>query len=135
MRIIISFLFCNSFFFGFIIDDIGEINTNRNNISIIKPKKKELQNKNEIENNEVNTPIKEIKINTRKSSVRTNNPKAKYPTDKKVLIDIDTNINANKKEKKVKDINTSSMTINDSKFNMGKKFLNKNMKNGKRKKS
>ena len=111
------------------IDDIGEINTNRNNISIIKPKKKELQNKNEIENNEVNTPIKEIKINTRKSSIRTNNPKAKYPTDKKVLIDIDTNINANKKEKKVKDINTSSMTINDSKFNMGKKFLNKNMKN------
>ena len=109
--------------------DIGEINTNRNNISIIKPKKKELQNKNEIENNEVNTPIKEIKINTRKSSIRTNNPKAKYPTDKKVLIDIDTNINANKKEKKVKDINTSSMTINDSKFNMGKKFLNKNMKN------
>ena len=109
--------------------DIGEINTNRNNISIIKPKKKELQNKNEIENNEVNTPIKEIKINTRKSSMRTNNPKAKYPTDKKVLIDIDTNINANKKEKKVKDINTSSMTINDSKFNMGKKFLNKNMKN------
>ena len=108
--------------------DIGEINTNRNNISIIKPKKKELQNKNEIENNEVNTPIKEIKINTRKSSIRTNNPKAKYPTDKKVLIDIDTNINANKKEKKVKDINTSSMTINDSKFNMGKKFLNKNMK-------
>lgn len=111
------------------IDDIGEINTNRNNISIIKPKKKELQNKNEIENNEVNTPIKEIKINTRKSSMKTNNPKAKYPTDKKVLIDIDTNINANKKEKKVKDINTSSMTINDSKFNMGKKFLNKNMKN------
>ena len=109
--------------------DIGEINTNRNNISIIKPKKKELQNKNEIENNEVNTPIKEIKINTRKSSMRTNNPKAKYPTDKKVLIDIDTNINANKKEKKVKDINTSSMTINDSKFNMGKKFLNKNTKN------
>ena len=109
--------------------DIGEINTNRNNISIIKPKKKELQNKNEIENNEVNTPIKEIKINTRKSSMKTNNPKAKYPTDKKVLIDIDTNINANKKEKKVKDINTSSMTINDSKFNMGKKFLNKNMKN------
>ena len=109
--------------------DIGEINTNRNNISIIKPKKKELQNKNEIENNEVNTPIKEIKINTRKSSIRTNNPKAKYPTDKKVLIDIDTNINVNKKEKKVKDINTSSMTINDSKFNMGKKFLNKNMKN------
>ena len=46
-----------------------------------------------------------------------------------MLIDIDTNINANKKEKKVKDINTSSMTINDSKFNMGKKFLNKNMKN------
>ena len=69
-------------------------------------------------------PLKEIRLNNRKDSFKlTSNSRFKYSMDKKVPYDFD------KIEKKIKEINISSMTIKDSNFTLERNYS----QNGKRK--
>ena len=82
------------------------------------------KNKNEIDNNiNIITPIKSFQ---KKDSSILNTNKHKNSVDKKVSIDLD--LNQIKKDKKVKEINISSMTVKDSNFSLEKNF-NQNKKN------
>ena len=82
--------------------------------------------KNEIDNDI--TPIKEIKLYQRKDSDLININKFRNNLDKKVSLDLD--INQNKKDKKIKEINISSMTVKDSNFTLEKKnYAQKEKKN------
>ena len=82
------------------------------------------KNKNEIDNNiNIITPIKSFQ---KKDSSILNTNKHKNSVDKKVSIDLD--LNQIKKDKKVKEINISSMTVKDSNFSLEKNFK-KNKKN------
>ena len=114
------------------IESDSELKDNLNNISNVTPirLKKKVTNKinsekNEIENNII--PMKENKIVQRKDSVISNINKFKNSLEKKITLDLD--MNQNKKEKKVKDINTSSMTVKDSNFTLEKNYFFKDKKN------
>ena len=114
------------------IESDSELKDNLNNISNVTPirLKKKVTNKinsekNEIENNII--PMKENKIIQRKDSVISSINKFKNSLEKKITLDLD--MNQNKKEKKVKDINTSSMTVKDSNFTLEKNYFFKDKKN------
>ena len=63
----------------------------------------------------------------RKDTGTTNVSKFKNSLEKKVTLDLDAN--QNKKDKKVKEINTNSMTVKDSNFALEKNYNIKNKKN------
>ena len=114
------------------IESDSELKDNFNNISNVTPiqLKKKVSSKinsekNEIENNII--PMKENKIIQRKDSVISSINKFKNSLEKKITLDLD--MNQNKKEKKVKDINTSSMTVKDSNFTLEKNYFFKDKKN------
>ena len=118
-----------------ILDNITEKNSIESNtekdesVTNISPihLKKEVSNKNISEKNTIYnnmTPIKEKKLYQRNdSSVN----KFKNPLDKRVSLDF--GVNQNKKDKRIKEINVSSMSIKDSNFALEKNFsrtVNKN---------
>ena len=114
------------------IESKSAMNENFNNISNVSPihlnkkiSNKIILEKDEIDNNII--PLKENKLYNRKDSDTVNINKFKSSLDKKVSIDLD--INQKKKEKKIKEINTSSMTIKDSNFALEKNYSLKNKKN------
>ena len=114
------------------IESKSAMNENFNNISNVSPihlnkkiSNKIILEKDEIDNNII--PLKENKLYNRKDSDAVNINKFKSSLDKKVSIDLD--INQKKKEKKIKEINTSSMTIKDSNFALEKNYSLKNKKN------
>ena len=105
-------------------DDITPIQLRKKNTSnIIK--------KSETINNNI-TPLKEIKLNKRKESVITSFNKMKNTFEKKVNIDLESNINTNtnKKDKRVKEINVSAINIKDyNNFSLEKNPLGQNTSN------
>ena len=112
------------------IESNTDLNENLNNISNVSPIHLKQKNSNRIilEKNEIdNTPVKEIKLFQRKDTGTTNVSKFKNSLEKKVTLDLDTN--QNKKDKKVKEINTNSMTVKDSNFALEKNYNIKNKKN------
>ena len=115
------------------IESNTEINENINDLNNISPirLKKNASSKIFMEKNEIDndiTPIKEIKLYQRKDSDLNNINKFRNNLDKKVSLDLD--INQNKKEKKIKEINISSMTVKDSNFTLEKKnYAQKEKKN------
>ena len=115
------------------IESNTDLNENLNNISNVSPIHLKQKNsnriileKNENDNNN-NTPVKEIKLFQRKDTGTTNVSKFKNSLEKKVTLDLDAN--QNKKDKKVKEINTNSMTVKDSNFALEKNYNIKNKKN------
>jgi len=87
--------------------------------------------KSETINNNI-TPLKEIKLNKRKESVITSFNKLKNTFEKKVNIDLESNINTNtnKKDKRVKEINVSAINIKDyNNFSLEKNPLGQNTSN------
>ena len=115
------------------IESNTDLNENLNNISNVSPIHLKQKNsnriileKNENDNNN-NTPVKEIKLYQRKDTGTTNVSKFKNSLEKKVTLDLDAN--QNKKDKKVKEINTNSMTVKDSNFALEKNYNIKNKKN------
>jgi hypothetical protein len=112
------------------IESNTDLNDNLNNISNVSPIHLKQKNSNRIilEKNEIdNTPVKEIKLYQRKDTGTTNISKFKNSLEKKVTLDLDAN--QNKKDKKVKEINTNSMTVKDSNFALEKNYNIKNKKN------
>ena len=112
------------------IESNTDLNENLNNISNVSPIHLKQKNSNRIilEKNEIdNTPVKEIKLFQRKDTGTTNVSKFKNSLEKKVTLDLDAN--QNKKDKKVKEINTNSMTVKDSNFALEKNYNIKNKKN------
>ena len=105
-------------------DDITPIQLRKKNTSnIIK--------KSETINNNI-TPLKEIKLNKRKESVITSFNKLKNTFEKKVNIDLESNINTNtnKKDKRVKEINGTAINIKDyNNFSLEKNPLGQNTSN------
>ena len=114
------------------IESNTDLNENLNNISNVSPIHLKQKNSNRIileknENDNNNTPVKEIKLFQRKDTGTTNVSKFKNSLEKKVTLDLDAN--QNKKDKKVKEINTNSMTVKDSNFALEKNYNIKNKKN------
>ena len=112
------------------IESNTDLNDNLNNISNVSPIHLKQKNSNRIilEKNEIdNTPVKEIKLYQRKDTGTTSISKFKNSLEKKVTLDLDAN--QNKKDKKVKEINTNSMTVKDSNFALEKNYNIKNKKN------
>ncbi len=114
------------------IESNTDLNENLNNISNVSPIHLKQKNSNRIileknENDNNNTPVKEIKLYQRKDTGTTNVSKFKNSLEKKVTLDLDAN--QNKKDKKVKEINTNSMTVKDSNFALEKNYNIKNKKN------
>jgi len=114
------------------IESNTDLNENLNNISNVSPIHLKQKNSNRIileknENDNNNTPVKEIKLFQRKDTGTTNVSKFKNSLEKKVTLDLD--VNQNKKDKKVKEINTNSMTVKDSNFALEKNYNIKNKKN------
>ena len=112
------------------IESNTDLNDNLNNISNVSPIHLKQKNSNRIilEKNEIdNTPVKEIKLYQRKDTGTTNISKFKNSLEKKVTLDLDAN--QNRKDKKVKEINTNSMTVKDSNFALEKNYNIKNKKN------
>ena len=128
-----------------ILDNISEKNSiesneelkdkiKNDNITPIQLRKKNTSNiikKSETINNNI-TPLKEIKLNKRKESVITSFNKMKNTFEKKVNIDLESNINTNtnKKDKRVKEINVSAINIKDyNNFSLEKNPLGQNTSN------
>ena len=128
-----------------ILDNISEKNSIESNeelkdkikndkITPIQLRKKNTSNiikKSETINNNI-TPLKEIKLNKRKESVITSFNKLKNTFEKKVNIDLESNINTNtnKKDKRVKEINVSAINIKDyNNFSLEKNPLGQNTSN------
>jgi hypothetical protein len=128
-----------------ILDNISEKNSiesneelkdkiKNDNITPIQLRKKNTSNiikKSETINNNI-TPLKEIKLNKRKESVITSFNKLKNTFEKKVNIDLESNINTNtnKKDKRVKEINVSAINIKDyNNFSLEKNPLGQNTSN------
>ena len=128
-----------------ILDNISEKNSiesneelkdkiNNDNITPIQLRKKNTSNiikKSETINNNI-TPLKEIKLNKTKESVITSFNKLKNTFEKKVNIDLESNINTNtnKKDKRVKEINVSAINIKDyNNFSLEKNPLGQNTSN------
>ena len=114
------------------IESNTDLNENLNNISNVSPIHLKQKNSNRIileknENDNNITPVKEIKLYQRKDTGTTNVSKFKNSLEKKVTLDLDAN--QNKKDKKVKEINTNSMTVKDSNFALEKNYNIKNKKN------
>ena len=114
------------------IESNTDLNENLNNISNVSPIHLKQKNSNRIileknENDNNNTPVKEIKLYQRRDTGTTNISKFKNSLEKKVTLDLDAN--QNKKDKKVKEINTNSMTVKDSNFALEKNYNIKNKKN------
>ena len=113
------------------IESNTDLNENLNNISNVSPIHLKQKNSNRIilekNENDNNTPVKEIKLFQRKDTGTTNVSKFKNSLEKKVTLDLDAN--QNKKDKKVKEINTNSMTVKDSNFALEKNYNIKNKKN------